>query len=154
MKSLLQYIIESKLEEINININSLINYINENNGIKLSNVLKNISKNKEFIKLLNEYGYEYTLDDYHSKEELIDGLCDYVCYFIYNAYGDKYKYYNLSDGTSAHWVIFDPNDKLYKDGYDYKGKSDYKDLKWYKNYIKNNISGYKIELSEEIPEIF
>ena len=22
------------------------------------------------------------------------------------------------------------------------------------NYIKNNISGYKIELSEEIPEIF
>lgn len=44
MKSLLQYIIESKLEEINININSLINYINENNGIKLSNVLKNISK--------------------------------------------------------------------------------------------------------------
>ena len=58
MKSLNNYIIESKLEEININ--KLINYINENNGIKLSNVLKNISKNKEFIKLLNEYDYEYT----------------------------------------------------------------------------------------------
>lgn len=139
---------------MNINMINLIDYINENNEIKLSNVLKNISKNKEFIKLLNKYGYEYTLDNYPSKEELIDGLCDYVCYFIYNIYGDKYKYYNLSDGAAAHWVIFDPYDKLYKDGCDYKGKSDYKDLKWYKNYIKNNISGYKIELSEEIPEIF
>lgn len=36
---------------------NLIDYINENNEIKLSNVLKNISKNKEFIKLLNKYGY-------------------------------------------------------------------------------------------------
>ena len=117
--------------------------------IDLSTVLKNISKNKDFIKLLNEYDYEYSMTDRPSKDELINGLCDCVQYFIYVNYGDEFKYYNISNGHSAHNVIFDPSDNLYKDGYDYKGKHDFKDLHWCK---KNQNGNY--ELEEVEPQIY
>lgn len=115
---------------------------------ELSEILKNISKNEFFIKLLQDNDYEYTLKKFPSRDDLINGLCDYVCYFIYNQYNNKYKYYCLTNGWDVHWIIFDPFDKLYKDGYDYKGKSKYQNLHWYKQL--NDKKNFKLE--EMIPE--
>ena len=89
------------------------------------------------------------MTDRPSRDELIDGLCDYVQYFIYISYGNKFKYYSINNGHNAHNVIFDPSDNLYKDGYDYKGKSDFEDLHWYK---KNHQNG-NYELEEVEPQI-
>ncbi len=122
-------------------------------NINLSKVLKNIGKNKDFIKLLNEYDYEYSITDYPSKDELINGLCDCVQYFIYKEYGNAFKYYSINNGYNAHKIIFDPSDNLYKDGYDYKGKSNFKDLYWYKK-IKDQYDNYgNYNLEEVKPQI-
>lgn len=131
---------------------SINEYIYESsNTNELSNILKNISTNKDFIKLLNDNDYEYSINDAPKKEELIDGLCDFVDYYIYSIYKNKYIYYNLSNGHYAHWIVYDPEDKLYKDGYDYKGKSNWKQLYWYKQLDKS----IQIEIKKEkaIPSI-
>ena len=125
---------------------TLKEYIYESsNTNELSDVLKNISTNKDFIKLLNDNDYEYSINDAPTREELIDGLCDFVDYYIYSIYKNKYIYYNLSNGHYAHWIVYDPNDKLYKDGYDYKGKSNWKQLYWYKQLNKS----IQIEIKKE-----
>ena len=125
---------------------SLKEYIYESSNInELSDVLKNISTNKDFIKLLNDNDYEYSINDAPKREELIDGLCDFVDYYIYSIYKNKYIYYNLSNGHYGHWIVYDPNDKLYKDGYDYKGKSNWKQLYWYKQLDKS----IQIEIKKE-----
>lgn len=131
---------------------NLSQFINESLN-ELSNILKNLPKNKEFIELLKDEGYDYTLQDPPTKENLIDGLCDYVDYFIYTKYGDKYEYYNINGtGWDAHWIIFDKEDNLYKDGYDYKGKSDWKQLKWFKNLEKSERPGKDIiKMTPELP---
>ena len=127
-------------------------YINESSNInELSNILKNISTDKDFIKLLNDNEYEYSMEDTPKRNELIDGLCDFVDYYIYSKYKNKYIYYNLSNGHYAHWVIYDPEDRLYKDGYDYKGKSNWQDLHWYKQL--NNSAQTNIKLEKATPNI-
>jgi len=119
---------------------------------ELSNILKCLPTNKEFIELLSSEGYDYTLKDHPSKEDLIDGLCDYVDYFIYLKYKDKYEYYNISGNDLAHWIILDPEDNLYKDGYNYKGKSDWKQLKWFKKLPQIDQLRQKIEkMTPELP---
>ena len=129
---------------------SLISMLTEDTN-ELSKFLKDIEKNKDFIKFLNDYDYEYTISEPPTKDELIDGLCDYVAYYAYTQFGDKYKYINLSDGTFAHYCIYDPTDKKYKDGVDFNGKAKWKDLTWYKN--SNSPWKGNIEETEEIPEI-
>lgn len=98
-----------------------------NTSLLLSETLKTIISNKDFLRHLNTYEYASKTDE-EMRTRLINGRCDSVCRWISERFNDL-DFYLLYNGSDEYHIFMKKGNMFY-DGYNYEGVPDIKMLKY------------------------
>lgn len=107
----------------------------------LSDELKNLVVNKDFLKHLETS--EYDLKDIEEiRTHFINGRCDSVCRWMSGRFDDV-EFYLLYDGSDDYHIFMKQNGLFY-DGYNYDGVSNPNQLQFVQDHMKGKYNDDEI----------